>query len=162
MWRLQIASSRFFGEMLGGRGGCKEEEGRDKMWRLLYTEAQNKQLAANMFPKAEIISKTYPIFSTSRNTVIACLQVYFGERATRLNVQHAAVRLRAFNSSLSQNAGSTVANNVQGVGRVSKASFFFFFIRGNCRFNKKRQKKNDRKTKCWWGTRVFQEMSGMN
>lgn len=46
--------------------------------------------------------------------------------------RHAAVRLRAFNSSLSQNAGSTVANNVQGVGRVSKA----FFIHGNCHFKK--------------------------
>lgn len=80
---------------LGG-GACKEEEGRDKMWRLLYTETQNKQLAANMLPKAEIISKTYPIFSTSRNTVIACLQVYFGERATWLNVQACRCQAEGF------------------------------------------------------------------
>lgn len=73
-------------------GKWREDEGKDKICMYLLTKnknvckTQNKQLAANMFPKVEIIFPNIPIRGVSGKAVIACLQVYFSDVATWLRL----------------------------------------------------------------------------
>ena len=59
------------------------------------------------------------LFNMSPSTMFTCLQLCFSESATWLNVP--AVKAEGFfNSSLSQNAPSTVGNKVHRVGGVTE------------------------------------------
>lgn len=74
----------------------RQEEGKDKnidrnvdfffMDPCCNPGTQNRQLAANMFPKIINYFPNIPISGASGNTVIACLQVYFSAAATWLRL----------------------------------------------------------------------------